>query len=75
MFSSATDRTHDDAAVDDSGGVRRPDAHDREVRAASNPAGPFGSCPAPRSQYDCILLGHGSGGRLTAEACGSAPSW
>lgn len=27
----------------------------------------FGSCPLPRSQYDHILLGHGSGGRLTAE--------
>jgi hydrogenase expression/formation protein HypE len=27
----------------------------------------FGSCPLPPSQYDHILLGHGSGGRLTAE--------
>ncbi|HEY5311719.1 MAG TPA: hydrogenase expression/formation protein HypE [Pirellulales bacterium] len=25
------------------------------------------SCPAPKSNYDRILLGHGSGGRLTAE--------
>jgi hydrogenase expression/formation protein HypE len=25
------------------------------------------SCPAPKSTYDRILLGHGSGGRLTAE--------
>jgi hydrogenase expression/formation protein HypE len=30
-------------------------------------ATPFGSCPVPKSQYDRILLGHGSGGRLTAE--------
>lgn len=27
----------------------------------------FSSCPAPRSQYDRVLLGHGSGGKLTAE--------
>ena len=27
----------------------------------------FGSCPVPQSRYDQILLGHGSGGRLTAE--------
>src|SRR5438132_4578987 len=27
----------------------------------------FGACPLPRSQYDRILLGHGSGGRLTAD--------
>jgi hydrogenase expression/formation protein HypE len=26
-----------------------------------------GSCPLPRSQYDHILLGHGSGGLLTAD--------
>ncbi len=25
----------------------------------------FGSCPVPQSQYDRILLGHGSGGQLT----------
>jgi hydrogenase expression/formation protein HypE len=34
---------------------------------ATNPAGPFGSCPLPRSQNDRIQLGHGSGGRLTAD--------
>jgi hydrogenase expression/formation protein HypE len=28
---------------------------------------PFGSCPVPQSRYDHILLGHGSGGQLTAE--------
>ncbi len=28
---------------------------------------PFGSCPVPQSHYDQILLGHGSGGQLTAE--------
>ena len=27
----------------------------------------FGACPLPRSQYDHIVLGHGSGGWLTAE--------
>jgi hydrogenase expression/formation protein HypE len=27
----------------------------------------FGTCPLPKSQYDRILLGHGSGGRLTAD--------
>jgi hydrogenase expression/formation protein HypE len=27
----------------------------------------FGSCPLPHSQYEHILLGHGSGGRLTAD--------
>jgi hydrogenase expression/formation protein HypE len=27
----------------------------------------FGACPLPRSRYDHILLGHGSGGQLTAE--------
>src|SRR5690348_75251 len=28
---------------------------------------PFGTCPTPKSRYDQILLGHGSGGQLTAE--------
>ncbi len=28
---------------------------------------PFGSCPLPKSRYDEILLGHGSGGLLTAD--------
>jgi hydrogenase expression/formation protein HypE len=27
----------------------------------------FGACPVPVGQYDRILLGHGSGGRLTAD--------
>src|SRR5437588_8020075 len=27
----------------------------------------LGTCRVPRSQYDRILLGHGSGGRLTAD--------
>jgi hydrogenase expression/formation protein HypE len=26
---------------------------------------PFGTCPLPKSRYDHILLGHGSGGQLT----------
>jgi hydrogenase expression/formation protein HypE len=28
---------------------------------------PFGACPAPLSRHEHVLLGHGSGGRLTAE--------
>src|SRR6516164_7005577 len=28
-------------------------------------ASPFGACPVPKSNYDHILLGHGSGGQLT----------
>ncbi|HBI46502.1 MAG TPA: hydrogenase expression/formation protein HypE [Planctomycetales bacterium] len=28
---------------------------------------PLGSCPLPKSRYDHVLLGHGSGGQLTAE--------
>src|ERR1700724_907033 len=28
---------------------------------------PFGACPLPQSRYDQVLLGHGSGGQLTAE--------
>jgi hydrogenase expression/formation protein HypE len=35
--------------------------------APTDNATPFGTCPLPQSQYDRILLGHGSGGRLTAE--------
>src|SRR5579871_2844752 len=27
----------------------------------------FGTCPVPKADYDRILLGHGSGGRLTAD--------
>jgi hydrogenase expression/formation protein HypE len=34
---------------------------------ATSAGTPFGSCPLPKSQYDHILLGHGSGGRLTAD--------
>jgi len=30
-------------------------------------ASPFGACPVPQSRYDHILLGHGSGGQLTAD--------
>ncbi len=33
-------------------------------------AGGFATCPLPRLQYDHVLLGHGSGGRLTAELLG-----
>jgi hydrogenase expression/formation protein HypE len=40
--------------------------------AADEPlaATPFGACPVPRSRYDHILLGHGSGGQLTADLIG-----
>src|SRR5438270_422712 len=27
----------------------------------------FGTCPVPQSRYDHVLLGHGSGGQLTAD--------
>jgi hydrogenase expression/formation protein HypE len=30
-------------------------------------AGMFGTCPVPQARYDRILLGHGSGGQLTAD--------
>jgi hydrogenase expression/formation protein HypE len=33
-------------------------------------SGAFGECPVPRSNHDRVLLGHGSGGRLTAELIG-----
>jgi hydrogenase expression/formation protein HypE len=31
---------------------------------------PFGACPVPQSRYEHVLLGHGSGGQLTAELIG-----
>src|ERR1700730_7904043 len=34
---------------------------------AAEPPGAFGSCPTPAGQYDRIVLGHGSGGRLTSD--------
>ena len=34
---------------------------------ASNGELLFGSCPVPKLRYDQILLGHGSGGQLTAD--------
>lgn len=34
---------------------------------STDPSGSFGACPVPASRYDRILLGHGSGGRLTAD--------
>src|SRR4051794_2859693 len=27
----------------------------------------FGACPVPQSRYDHVLLGHGSGGQLSAD--------
>src|SRR6516164_2993498 len=33
----------------------------------ANLADLLGTCPLPQSRYDHILLGHGSGGQLTAE--------
>ena len=37
--------------------------------AADDPlaATPFGTCPLPKRRYDHVLLGHGSGGLLTAD--------
>jgi hydrogenase expression/formation protein HypE len=35
--------------------------------APSNPVTPFDACPLPNSRYEHVLLGHGSGGRLTAD--------
>ncbi len=38
--------------------------------AAADPlatGSPFDACPLPKSRYDQILLGHGSGGQLTAD--------
>jgi hydrogenase expression/formation protein HypE len=38
------------------------------VTSSSRPPGTFSlSCPVPTSRYDHVLLGHGSGGRLSAE--------
>jgi hydrogenase expression/formation protein HypE len=37
---------------------------------AGAPSGSFGACPIPRSRYDHILLGHGSGGQLSADLIG-----
>src|SRR4051794_25638449 len=39
----------------------------REEANGSQAAIPLGTCPLPRSRYDHILLGHGSGGQLTAD--------
>jgi hydrogenase expression/formation protein HypE len=36
--------------------------HDQALASLS-----FGSCPVPKSRYEHILLGHGSGGQLTAD--------
>jgi hydrogenase expression/formation protein HypE len=35
--------------------------------ASEGLSSPLGTCPLPQSHYDHILLGHGSGGRLTAD--------
>jgi hydrogenase expression/formation protein HypE len=38
------------------------------MAADESPVGtPFGTCPLPQSRYEHVLLGHGSGGLLTAE--------
>lgn len=39
----------------------------REPSNGSSNVGLPGTCPLPRSRYDHILLGHGSGGQLTAD--------
>ncbi|HTU89324.1 MAG TPA: hydrogenase expression/formation protein HypE [Gemmataceae bacterium] len=40
---------------------------DNDQYSVANASGSFGACPLPKSRYDHILLGHGSGGQLTAE--------
>jgi hydrogenase expression/formation protein HypE len=35
--------------------------------ADETPGAPFGTCPLPQSRYEHVLLGHGSGGQLTAD--------
>src|SRR5262245_47942950 len=49
-----------------SSGVRKmsSDAPDPDVALGAEP---FGACALPASQYDHLVLGHGSGGWLTAE--------
>lgn len=37
------------------------------VRSEANPLDATNSCAVPKAQYDRILLGHGSGGKLTAD--------
>lgn len=49
-----------------SGGERRDEATGRAGGPSIDPAA-LGECPLPRSQYDHIVLGHGGGGRLTAD--------
>ena len=39
----------------------------REARESADTSGPFGDCPVPVTQADEILLGHGSGGKLSAQ--------
>ena len=53
------------AAVRDRSEERRSTMAD-STRTSSMSA-PFGTCPVPKSQYDHILLGHGSGGQLTTD--------
>ena len=38
-----------------------------EERETANGLGPFGSCPLPIFEHPQIVLGHGSGGKLSAE--------
>lgn len=40
---------------------------DNGEHSVANASGSFGACPLPKSRYDHILLGHGSGGQLTAD--------
>src|SRR5262249_28214635 len=40
---------------------------DAGTGGALMPLAALGDCPVPKSQYDQIVLGHGSGGRLSAE--------
>jgi hydrogenase expression/formation protein HypE len=46
---------------------RRPSGEYGHKAGEAIDAESFGTCPLPRSQYDHIVLGHGGGGRLTAD--------
>ena len=42
-------------------------SRDKAERAGLAGAPSFGACPVPRTDTDQVLLGHGSGGLLTAQ--------
>jgi hydrogenase expression/formation protein HypE len=40
---------------------------DKDEKSVADASGSFGACPLPKSRYENVLLGHGSGGQLTAD--------